>query len=199
MASETRQRQQEDLEKRAKERRRRLAEELRIDSRQRAEQEVKAWLQGAMEGHLEEAPEVTRKWALLARSGKSKTQLRDYVSVLEGLMESARSRSPVGPARSRPSLRPSPLRTCSGSWREKVCRPARPACRCGPWRCPRPRRRPRRPHPRRRTTRRCSRSTARGSASSCCRRRLWASRRRCRGRLGSVSSLGFLLAFQCFS
>lgn len=88
-ASEMKQRQKEDAEKHEKDRKRRLAESLRIDSRQRAAKEVETWMDQAVA--MEEAPSVTAKWASLARSGRSKTQLRDYVSVLEGLIKSTRT------------------------------------------------------------------------------------------------------------
>lgn len=87
-ASEMKQRQKEDAEKHEKDRKRRLAESLRIDSRQRAAKEIETWIDQA--ATMEEAPSVTAKWASLARSGRSKTQLRDYVSVLEGLIKSTR-------------------------------------------------------------------------------------------------------------
>eukprot|EP00913_Durusdinium_trenchii_P018084 g16992.t2 len=51
--------------------------------------EIKAWLEQASQ--MEEATLVTEKWARLARSGESKTQLRDYVSVLETLIKSKRA------------------------------------------------------------------------------------------------------------
>ena len=89
VASEMKQRQKEDAEKHEKDRKRRLAESLRIDSRQRAAKEIKTWMD--MANAMEEPPSVTEKWAFLARSGQSKTQLRDYVSVLEGLIKSART------------------------------------------------------------------------------------------------------------
>jgi len=89
VASEMKQRQKEDAEKHEKDRKRRLAESLRIDSRQRAAKEIKTWMD--MANAMEEPPSVTEKWAFLARSGQSKTQLRDYVSVLEGLIKSTRT------------------------------------------------------------------------------------------------------------
>ena len=99
VASELKARQQEDVEKRERERQRLLAEELRIDSRARAEREVRQWLQQAMQQPVVDAVEVTRRWALLARCGRSKTQLRDYVSVLESLLQAARTRSQEGQVR----------------------------------------------------------------------------------------------------
>ncbi|CAJ1360465.1 unnamed protein product, partial [Effrenium voratum] len=82
LASELKRRLQEDSERHEKERKRRLAKSLQIDSKERAAKDIDAWLEKASAAR-ETAP-VTQRWAFLARAGTSKAQLRDYASVLEG-------------------------------------------------------------------------------------------------------------------
>lgn len=88
-AEEEKQRHEEDRDRREKERKRRLAESLCLDSRQRAAKEVNSWLDEVRYLEATASP-VTTRWAALARVGASKTQLRDYVSVLQGLINSSR-------------------------------------------------------------------------------------------------------------
>lgn len=86
-AEELRRRRQEDKEKHEKDRKRLLSESLRVDSYHRAEKEVNSWLGRALASKAQKPPVVTAKWQGLARNGTSKTQLRDYISVLESLLE----------------------------------------------------------------------------------------------------------------
>ncbi|CAE7267173.1 unnamed protein product [Symbiodinium natans] len=88
-AEEEKQRHEEDRERREKERKRRLAESLCLDSRQRAAKEVNSWLDEVRYLEAAVARTVTARWAALARVGASKTQLRDYVSVLQGLINAS--------------------------------------------------------------------------------------------------------------
>lgn len=84
---EQRRRRQDEKEKHDKDRKRMLSESLQVDSFQRAVKEVNSWLEQALANKAKKPPLVTAKWAAMARIGSSKTQLRDYVSVLESLLQ----------------------------------------------------------------------------------------------------------------
>eukprot|EP00931_Biecheleriopsis_adriatica_P024302 TRINITY_DN15180_c0_g1_i4.p1 TRINITY_DN15180_c0_g1~~TRINITY_DN15180_c0_g1_i4.p1 ORF type:complete len:696 (+),score=174.33 TRINITY_DN15180_c0_g1_i4:1340-3427(+) len=71
----------DDEERREKEHKRKLAQSLRVDSHHRAVKEVKSWLENASK---DPKRTITAAWSAAARAGASKTQLRDYVLVLEG-------------------------------------------------------------------------------------------------------------------